>query len=162
MIHHNFQFKEATDKERSLYLFLGEALCAVQILEDALSHSMVIKKKDPHQKEEAIELLKKQQRYTFGKGINIAKKESLLPKSLENKLLKILDERNWLIHESVIGDKENFKSNSYFKNIINRSKTLSDNAKALQISIELDLIEYCKNKGKDMSMVKNEMKKNLR
>tara|TARA_R110002049_G_scaffold28446_5_gene97690 strand:- start:263 stop:406 length:144 start_codon:yes stop_codon:yes gene_type:complete len=37
-------FKEAGEKEKTLYGLIGESLCAVQILEDALSHLIVLKK----------------------------------------------------------------------------------------------------------------------
>jgi uncharacterized protein YutE (UPF0331/DUF86 family) len=97
----NNRFKEASEKEISLYSFLGESLCAVQILEDALSHSIVLKKTEPDQKEEADNLLIKQRSYTLGRAISIVKKESLVPKPLEIELSKLLTERNWLIHNII-------------------------------------------------------------
>ena len=156
----NIKFKEASEKEISLYGLLGESLCAVQILEDALSHSIVLKKTEPDQKKEADNLLKKQRFYTFGKAINIVKKESLLPKPLEIELSKLLTERNWLIHESITNNKNDFKSDSYFNKLFERIKTITSKAHELQISIELDLIKYSEKKGIDMSKVKNEMNKN--
>ena len=104
------RFKKASQKEISLYTLLGESLCAVQILEDALSHSIVLKKTEPEQKKEADNLLKKQQKYTLGTAINIVKKESLPPKPLEVELFKLLTDRNWLIHESLTDNKDDFKS----------------------------------------------------
>ena len=62
----NIKFKEASKREITLYTILGESLCAVQILEDALSHSIVLKKTEPDQKNEADNLLKKQRKYTLG------------------------------------------------------------------------------------------------
>jgi hypothetical protein len=155
----NIRFKKASGKEISLYTLLGESLCAVQILEDALSYSIVLKKTEPNQKKKAEDLLKKQSLYTFGKAINIAKKESLLPKHLENELSNLLEERNWLIHESITNDKNNYKSDSFFNKLFERTKAITLKAQKLQISIEMDLIEYSEKKGIDMSKVKNEMNK---
>jgi uncharacterized protein YutE (UPF0331/DUF86 family) len=94
----NIKFKEASKREITLYTILGESLCAVQILEDALSHSIVLKKTEPDQKNEADNLLKKQRKYTLGLAINAIKKESLFPKALGFELSNLLTERNWLIH----------------------------------------------------------------
>lgn len=152
-------FKEASEKEKTLYCCLGESLCAVQMLEDALSHLIVLKKTEPHEKEVADKLLNKQQFYTFGRSIRIAKKESLLPKPLEIELTNLLEERNWLIHESLIGDKNNFKSDSFFIKLFERTEQISLKARKLQISIELHLIEYGEKKGINMSDVKNKMNK---
>ena len=150
-------FKEACEKEKTLYGFLGESLCAVQILEDALSHLIVLKKTEPHEKEEADKLLKEQQFYTFGRSIRIAKKESLLPKTLEIELTNLLVERNWLIHESITNNKRDFKSESFFIKLFERTKQITLKAHELQISIELHLIEYCEKKGINMFKIKNKM-----
>ncbi|WP_299135285.1 hypothetical protein [uncultured Tenacibaculum sp.] len=155
----NIKFKEASDNEKFLYCILGEALCAVQVLEDALSHYIVLKKTKPSQKKKADNLLKKQRFYTFGKAINVAKKETLLPESLMIELSKFLPERNWLIHESLIENKDEFQSDSFFKKLSKKTKDISLKAHKLQIKIELDLIEYAEKKGIDLSEVKNKMNK---
>ena len=100
------RLKEASEKEKTLYCCLGESLYAVQILEDALSHAIVLKKTEPYHKNEADTLLKEQRSYTFGKAISIAKEESLLPKPLEIELSEFLKERNWLIHKSIAENKK--------------------------------------------------------
>ena len=155
----NIKFKEASKREITLYTLLGESLCAVQILEDALSHSIVLKKTEPDQKKEADDLLKKQRKYTLGMAINIIKKESLFSKPLELELSKLLTERNWLIHKSTTENKDDLKSDSYFEKLYERIKATTIKAHKLQVSIELDLIEYSEKKGIDMTKVKNEMKK---
>lgn len=156
---HNIKFKEASKNEITLYTVLGESLCVVQILEDALSHSIVLKKTEPDQKKEADDLLKKQRSYTLGMAINAIKKESLFPKSLEIELSKLLTERNWLIHKSITENKDDLKSDSRFNELFNRIKALTLKAHKLQILIELDLIEYSEKKGIDMTKVKDAMNK---
>ncbi|MGG5487408.1 hypothetical protein [Gaetbulibacter sp. PBL-D1] len=131
----------------------------MQTVEDALSHSIILKKTEPSQKEEADNLLKKQRFYTFGKAINVAKKETLIPKSLMIELSEFLPERNWLIHESLIENKDEFQSDSFFKKLSERTKDISLKAHNLQVKIELDLIEYVEKKGIDLSEVKNKMNK---
>lgn len=149
-----FIFKKASEKEITLYSCLGECLCAVQILEDAISHSIVIKKTNPNQKEEADILLEKHRRYVLGKAIKIIKDDSLLPTSIENELSKLLKERNWLIHHSITENKKEFKTDSFFNNLSERTKEITFKANNLRALIELDLIEYCEKKGINMSRVK--------
>ncbi|RAJ17172.1 hypothetical protein [Olleya aquimaris] len=151
----NLNYEKASDREILLYTCLGEALCAVQILEDALSHAIVLKKTEPNQKDIANTILKKQQKYTLGKAIFLAKKESLLPEPLIKEMIKIRDERNWLIHESVIENKEDYKSNNFFKRLSEKSKFIVLKANKLQVTIELDLIRYSEKKGIDTSNIRN-------
>src|SRR5690606_19953751 len=153
------RFKKASQKEISLYTFIGESLCAVQILEDALSHSIVLKKTEPEQKIEADKLLEKQRSCTLGRAIRIVKEESLLPKSLEKELSEILTERNWLIHKSIVHNIIELESDYSRTKLIHRIKNIAIKAHNLQILIEEDLFEYVENKGIDMSRVKAEIDK---
>ncbi|SDQ89787.1 hypothetical protein [Flagellimonas zhangzhouensis] len=155
----NIKFKGASKSEITLYIFLGESLCAVQSLEDALSHSIVIKQTEPDEKNKADNLLKEHRKFTLGKAIGIIKNESLLPKPLEIEMSKLLTERNWLIHKSITDNKNDLKSDLYFNNLFERIKALSQKARTLQVLIEQDLIEYSEKKGIDMSKVKNAMNK---
>jgi len=43
--------------ERALYCLVGESVCAVQHVEDALSHSIILKMTKPQLKSEADQLL---------------------------------------------------------------------------------------------------------
>ncbi|WP_109438313.1 hypothetical protein [Aquimarina sp. AU119] len=115
------------------------------------------KKTEPDQKKEADALLNKQRFYTFGKALDIVKKESLLPKPLEIELSKLLKERNWLIHHSITDNKNDIKLDTYFYKLFEKIKAISSKAHELQISIELDLIEYSEKKGVDMTNVKNKI-----
>lgn len=153
-----YRSKKASQKEIHLYTLLGESLYAVQILEDALSHAIVLKKTEPDQKKEADVLLEKHRSsYTFGKALSIAKKESLLPKPLENELSEFLKERNWLIHKSITDNKKDYRTDFFYKSLSEKTKAIALKANTLRISIELDLIEYTEKKGIDMTKVKNFM-----
>lgn len=151
------KFTKASKKDKFLYTCLGHALCAVQILEDAVSHAIVLKKTEPEQKIEAEILIEKQRKYTLGQVIKIAKEESLLPENLEIQLSEILSERNWLVHHCITEDKENYKSDAFYNSISKKTKTIATKAHILQISIELDLIDYAEKKGINMTNVKSKM-----
>ncbi len=154
------KFQKASKNDITLYTSLGESICALQVLEDALSHAIVLKKTEPHQKKEADDLMQKQRFYTFGKAIKVAKKESLLSEKIQAELSNLLEERNWLVHDCITDDKENYKSESFYNRLFERTKVITQKAKKLQVSIELDLIEYSQKKGIDVTEVKNKMKEN--
>jgi hypothetical protein len=97
----NYRYKPASQQELSLYCFVGESVCAVQHVEDALSHSIVLKTEKKRIKSEADRLLEKHRSYTLGKAITIAEQASLYPESLQQELREFLSERNWLIHKSI-------------------------------------------------------------
>ena len=84
---------------------MGEALGAAQLIEDALSYAISMKKdlKDAGRvsKAEDDEHLKKYRKYTLGDAIKLVKKEKLFDKNLEQKLDQIRGDRNWLIHRSL-------------------------------------------------------------
>lgn len=153
------ELEKASEKDKFLYCCIGESFVAIQLLEDALSHSIVIKKTEPVQQKEADILLKKHRSYTFGKGLGIAKKDSLLPKSIENELSAFLKERNWFIHKSITENKEEYRTDSFFNKLVERTNAITTKAHELRVSIELHLIDYCEKKGIDMSKVKNDIKK---
>ncbi|WP_282085630.1 hypothetical protein [Aquimarina algiphila] len=154
-----YRFKKASQEEIDLFILLGQSLCAVQMLEGALSHLIVLKKTEPDQKKEADDLLKKQRSLTFGNAMKIAKEESLLSKPLEIELSKLLKERNWLVHHSITDNKNDFKSDTWFNQRFEKIEAITSKANELQISIEIDLIEYCEKKGIDMTNIKNKIDK---
>ena len=89
-ISHKYSKKPANQDEIKLYCLIGEALCMVQHLEDALSHSITLKKdvKTPYSMplKKANELLEGYRFYTLGQAIKLAKKEILYPEPLKQNL----------------------------------------------------------------------------
>jgi hypothetical protein len=154
-----YRFKQASQQELSLYCFVGESVCAVQHVEDALSHSIVIKKIKPQLRSEADKLLKKHRSYTLGQAIKIAKKESLFPESLQQELIEFLEERNWLIHKSIAQGRDDWDSNISREKLISRIKTITTQTQKLQQLIEEDLIVYSEDNGVDMTRVRAEINK---
>ena len=151
--------KSASQQELSLYCFVGEAVCAIQHVEDALSHSIVLKKGNKRIKSEADQLLEKHRSYTFGKAITIAEQAELYPESLQQKLREFLSERNWLVHKSVAQDRNEWDLNVSRDQLFRRIKTITTQAQELLHLIEEDLMEFSETNGVDMSKVRSEIKR---
>lgn len=154
-----YKFKPASEQELSLYCFVGEALCAIQHIEDALSHSIVLKNSVPPSKTEADQLLEKHRSYTLGKAIKTGEKAGLYEEALQQELDKLLSERNWLVHKSIAHGRDEWDSNTSRDQLFRRIKTITTHAQELLQMIEEDLIEFSEANGKDMSRVRAEIKK---
>ena len=141
----------ANKDEIDLYCFLGEALLKTQLVEQALSHSITLKMNPDETKERADEFLKENQSYTFGKAIRIAVEKKLYNLSLQDELTAFLQQRNWLIHNVIIGNEEDFNTGNIKEGLFHKIKSISDKAENIQRALEYDLIDFCISKGKDMS-----------
>lgn len=152
--------------ELTLYVLVGEALCMIQHLEDALSHSLVLKKdvKRPHRipKVEADVLLKKYRLYTLGQAIKISKKEQLFSERVQGELEKLLTERNWLVHKSIAQNRDEWDLNISRGKLFDRIKAITKQSQRLQNLIEDDLIKFSEANGVEMSRVRNEITKHKR
>ncbi|MCW8966836.1 MAG: hypothetical protein OQK82_09165 [Candidatus Pacearchaeota archaeon] len=154
-----YRFKPASQQELSLYCLVGESVCAVQHVEDALSHSIVLKKTKPRLKVEADRLLEKHRSYTLGQAIKIAKEANIYPESLQKELKEFLSERNWLIHKSIAQNRDEWDLNISREDTFRRIKTITTQAQRLLQLIEEDLIEFSEANGIDMSRVRAEINK---
>jgi hypothetical protein len=155
----NSRFKQASEQEITLYCLAGEALCAVQHVEDALSHSIVIKKTRPEEKKEADSLLDKHRSYTLGKAIKIASQECLYTESLQDELDDFLSKRNWLIHKSIAQSRREWDLNVSRDKLMDRIKAITFQAHSLLRLIVEDLMQFAEENGADMSRVKAEISK---
>jgi len=147
--------------ELTLYTLIGEAICVIQHVEDALSHSIVLKKFKPRISAEAGKLLKKHRRYTLGEAIKTADEDSLYPKKLLKELSDFSSERNWLVHRSVAHNRDEWDSGVDRESTLKKIEAITMSGKILMRVIEWDLIEFSEENGVDMSRVKSEMKKLL-
>ncbi len=154
-----YRFQQASPQELSLYCIIGEAVCAVQHVEDALSHSIVIKGTKTRLRSEADNHLKKYHKYTLGTAIKVAKQKSLYPQSLLIELREFLEERNWLIHKSITEARKKWDDNIFRDELLSRIKDITTQAHFLQQLIEEDLIAFAENEGVDMTHVKDEIEK---
>lgn len=154
-----YRFKLASQQELSLYCFVGESLCAVQHVEDALSHSIVLKKTKPQLRSKADQLLEEHRSYTLGKAIKIAEQACLYPESLQQELKEFLLERNWLIHKSIAQSRDEWDLNISREKLIRRIKAITTQAQKLLQLIEDDLIRFSEANGVDMSRVRAKINK---
>ena len=155
----NNRFKQASEQELTLFCIAGEALCAIQHVEDALSHSIVIKKTRPELKKEADILLDKQRSYTLGKSIKIARQEGLYTETLKKELDDFLEKRNWLIHKSIAHNRREWDLNVSRDKLMANIKAITIQGHSLQRLIEEDLMQFAEDNGVDMSKVKAEINK---
>lgn len=158
-IESNIKNRPASQEETALYCFAGEALSAVQHLEDALSHSIVLKKEKKRTRAEADQLLEKHRSYTLGKAIKIAQKSKLYPEPLQQELMEFLHERNWFVHKSIAQSRDEWDQNMSKDKLFRRIKALAYQAHRLQVFIEEDLMSFCETNGRDMSGVRKEIEK---
>ena len=143
----------ANPDEITLYCFLGEALCKIQIVEQALSHSITLKMYPEETKERADEFLKKHQNYTLGMAIKTAREEGLYNLSIQDELNVFLKQRNWLVHKVILENQNDLLAENKKLDLFNRIKSISDKAESIQREIEHDMIKFCSSKGKDMSKI---------
>ena len=84
-----------------LYERMGEAICQIQILEQALTHCLTLKLNPDVGESEANIFLSQQQRNTFGTVIRLAEKKGAYSEELQKALEELLDQRNWLVHHAM-------------------------------------------------------------
>tara|TARA_B100000949_G_C14169837_1_gene402810 strand:+ start:525 stop:941 length:417 start_codon:yes stop_codon:yes gene_type:complete len=129
---HEYKMKPANLDEINLYCLIGEALWMVQHLEDALSHSITLKKevKKPYSMplKKANELLEKYRFYTLGKAISLAKREAMYSESLLQDLGLFLSERNWLVHKCMSQNRDDMYSGTGKHKLFHRIKNVTEEA----------------------------------
>lgn len=153
----------ASQDEIKLYTRMGQALFAVQMLEDCLSVAITLKKEVKHPKNmtkiNADEILKKHQKRTLGEAIKKSKNADLFSSEIKESLNEILPERNWLVHHSMreiiatVPDQPSYEPIriDFYNDWFARVDKLTKQAISLQHSIELDLTKYSEEIGLDMS-----------
>lgn len=142
--------KPANPEEMMLYARMGEAVCKIQILEQALSHSMTVKLNPDVSESDANVFLSKQQSYTFGKVVKLAAIEGVYPDKLQNALEELLVERNWLVHHAMLESRQGNRI-VVTEPIVQRIKSIANKSEKLQLILEYDLIDFAQSKGRNMS-----------
>lgn len=151
----DFPFKPANQNELDFYCRIGEAVCAIQIMEDALSATITVKKHSEATKAEFDEAYNKEySRYTLGKAVRLAEKEQLLPVPLQNELNDFYHRRNWLVHTAIVDYLKGLMTDADRKVLFQKVKEIANDAQRLQRKIEIDLMDFAESKGRDMSKVR--------
>lgn len=149
----NLVEKPASQDEIALYCFIGEALCKIQNVEQAVSHSITLKTHSTANKEEADNALNKHQSYTLGKAIKLVQEQQLYPISLQEDLNSFLKVRNWLVHKAIFEFRDGLYIDSKRNKLFQKIKMISSDAYNIQHTIELDMVNFCTSKGREMSKV---------
>ncbi len=150
----NLVSKPASREEMAFYCVMGEALCMIQELESALSHSITLKKYHAVNKKQADNaLIKQHEGHTLGKAIKLAKEENLYPPSLQKDLGDFNKRRNWLIHKAIFETRDDPYLDPRKHQLFQKIKSIADNARRLQYEIELDMVAFCASRGRDISKV---------
>lgn len=144
--------KPANPEEMMLYARMGEAVCKIQILEQALSHSITVKLNPDVNESDANVFLSKQQSYTFGKVVKLAAIESVYPDKLQKALEELLAERNWLVHRAMLESQQGNRI-VVAEPIVQRIKSIADKSEKLQLILEYDLIDFAQSKGRNMANI---------
>jgi hypothetical protein len=157
--------KSASRGEISLYCYIGEAVCMIQLLEGALSTSITLKKDvrclDRISKQEADDFRKKNYKFTLGDAISLAKKNNLYSAVIVRDLEDLKEERNWLIHRLLHENLEAVHAEPITQELFHRVKAISNKAKMLKETIETDLVEFSELQGVNMSRVRECMKQHF-
>lgn len=150
----NMVLKPASGEEIAFYCVMGEALCMIQELESALSHSITLKKHHALSKKLADDaLVKHHEGHTLGKAIKLAEEADLYPLSLQKDLSDFNKKRNWLIHKAIFETRDDPYLDPKKHKLFQKIKSIADDARRLQHEIELDMVEFCTSRGRDMSKV---------
>lgn len=142
--------KPANQEQMWLYARMGEAICQIQILEQALSHCLTIKLNPDVKESEANSFLLQQQRNTFGNVVRLAAKKGAYPDQLQKALEELLDQRNWLVHHAM-RDSQQGNQIVVMDSILQKIKSITDKAERLQQLLEWDLIDFSASKGRNVS-----------
>lgn len=142
--------KQANQEQMWLYARMGEAICQIQILEQALSHCLTVKLNPDVKESEANGFLLQQQRNTFGNVVRLAAKKGAYPEDLQKALEELLDQRNWLVHHAM-RDSQQENRIVVTEPILEKIKSITDKAEKLQQLLEWDLIDFSASKGRNVS-----------
>jgi len=155
----NYKEIAAPPEQVTLYCLIGESICSMQHLEEALSQFIVMKTKGKITKAQADQFLEKQRLATLGNMIKSTKKELIFSDDMQNKLEDLTEERNWLVHKLVPQIHDDLKTETTKNTLFNRIKAIDRKVRELLMLIEEDMMKYCEDNGTDMSKVKEEIEK---
>lgn len=142
--------ESASQEQIYLYTRMGEAICQIQILEQALSHCLTIRLNPDAKESEANIFLSRQQRNTFGRAVKLSAENCIYSNELQKALEELLDQRNWLVHHAM-RDSQVGNRIVVMDPFLQKIKSITDKAKRVQQLLEWDLIDFAESQGRDVS-----------
>lgn len=155
-----FTKNPASSDHVELFACMGQTLFMLQVLEDALSHYIALRKDMDLSKKTPIDVangyLAKYRSLTFGQALTLVRTQKLLSSSLLEDLSNLKEERDWLVHRSM---HENLKGAecdiSHCKGpLIYRIRLISSEANRLQGEINIAFLSYLESEGIDTSKMR--------
>ena len=138
------------DKLHELYAAIGAAVWHLQFLEDELVIYLTMRTlKRPFSANVAKEVLAKQRRKTLGTLMREAKVAGLLGAET-TKAFAVLEERNWLIHQSMHEESDGAYNDANREKLIARVTDLRDRSITLKKTLYGELASWCKSQGIDV------------
>ena len=136
------------------YHEIGAAVWLIQYLEDILVKYLVAKrlKGQPITESDASLLLEKERKRTLGAKYKSAKIEGIIPTNLEGRFDKLLEERNWLIHESWYESGSNLYNDTMRERMIYRISQIQEETVQLQQLMFNEFISFFKTAGCDVDL----------
>jgi hypothetical protein len=134
------------------YNHIGAAVWHIQYLEDALIHYLVIKnlRLNPAiAEEEVCERLAKMRKCVLGKVYKQARDLGIIPRDLEPRFEKFVDERNWLIHRSRHECSTHLYDDVRRIEMFNRISMIQDEAISIRKIIYSELSKFMSSEGFD-------------
>ena len=112
------------------YSAIGKAVWQLQYLEHGLVTFVVMKrhKRKPTSIEQANERLENERKGTLGTLYGRAKDEKIIPEELRQRFDILIDERNWLIHQSRTNNSDDLYNDDLRTKVISRIKNIQKEA----------------------------------
>ncbi|MBU4263921.1 MAG: hypothetical protein KKC76_18855 [Proteobacteria bacterium] len=112
---------------------IGFAIWQIQELEGVSAQYFVLLGQAKKGMGEAAgnDLVKKAKKNTFGRTIKDIRKKGLLNKDLGGRFLRLLSERNWLVHQSRTESRDAVHSDIAMQRLISRIDAMADESLAL-------------------------------
>lgn len=134
---------------------VGYAVWQAAECEDTLAHYIVIRLRSAQGigEEAGLALLEKAQSRTFGNLLHELRTAGILSSDHEERLSKLVDERNWLVHRAKRENRGVLNDIERVDPLIARIDHIADEALALHKSLAAEIEEFVVDSGVDRSVI---------
>lgn len=161
-MNNNNQPIPTNEDEFLLYAYIGEAVCRIQMVEQALSCWLTMKLNPHVNLQQADDFLKTFQSYTLGKAIKEGEEQGVLNGDFVKELKLLLTERNWLIHKLIAENQNDLnyyeKRNNIIVSLFSRIKAISNNSEYIRRKIEDMMMDFSELNNRDVSHIRELLK----
>lgn len=149
-----------------LYELIGKAIWHLQHVEDALATYITVKRdiktRGGKPATEAESILAKHRTSTLGTALRASREAEVLSQSLQERLEKFKNERDWLVHRSLHQNGKDLYEDEKRYPLMQRVDEFSKEALALQRAIAAELEEFVVSQGADRQWIEAYAQQQLR